>query len=808
MNKYIDTLINIKDLPKDFPVVPSLIENNEKQVAQFGKFLMSDDVNFALVSGFHGCGKSELVNFVVRQLKDDVLILHYTCFETTILDDMMLCLYEIFRSFVIQGVIRQPKIKAESFTQIINSYFNTVSNPIILIIDSFEAIVKENRAGVIDFLKHLSKFPNVKIVVLSTKFQPETFENCNCENISVLAFTQKYFEKYLKDNGVKNIGVLSNELYKISKGYYKNIAMALNVMKLRDLSLVKFLEKYSNSYMSYSEFIVREALSFVDPVSAHLFRLLTVMRIPIHINLLKSLNLYDENQVLYFIQNSILSYEGNCIYLKEQFRSVIENQIPSNVMVKLHSACIDLYNTQLPLKPDERDLLLSRQTMRNEIEYHNMFLPKRPVIAKQQPKPAAEPYPKQPEVQAKAPEPAASKPANEKQIQEETKQDKIKKISFVFDDEGMFDDIAATINSFMSESNRTAEIEKESSSMSLQQILNMAKSEEAKYNYKQVIQLYQTALTKSSDENFFMFLPVIYVRLAKAYLNLSDLYNALEYYTQAQDFYYNTSDFAKVCEMKLEMANIYYSMYKYDNADYILSELEKVDNLPNEMKIRVNLAKAKLSDNPKIEYEYCKKSVPLADLKTNKAVVSELYYRYAVSCNEQDDLRTAAQFYKKCIDLDNNPVKNPYLSPALSNLAELYDELGSTEQAIMYYNESIAIDTAQKNYNGLYVSMSHLAEIYSATNTDKAFEYYNKALEYAKQLNEPFYIVSTNLELADFCSLRRYFELAYRYLIEAKNLAKSSLTKDNSDKIDMRIEELKKRITVADLMRFQKKYGK
>ena len=87
-------------------------------------------------------------------------------------------------------------------------------------------------------------------------------------------------------------------------------------------------------------------------------------------------------------------------------------------------------------------------------------------------------------------------------------------------------------------------------------------------------------------------------------------------------------------------------------------------------------------------------------------------------------------------------------------------------------------------------------------------EYYNKALEYAKQLNEPFYVVSTNLEMADFCSLRRNFELAYKYLIEAYKLAKNTLTKENFTKITSRLEDLKKRVTSTDLMRYQAKYGK
>lgn len=800
--EFLDSLINIKDMPKDYPVVPSLLENNERQIEQLGQFLMGDK-KFALVSGFGGSGKTEIVNFVLQNLKDDVLILHYTCFETTILDDLLLCFYNLFKSFVLKGVIQQPKVKAENFTQMINSYFTSIVNPITIVIDSFDSVVKDNRDSVLSFLKHLASYSSVKIIIISKKFQEEDFQYNEVEKISVLALSQKMFEKYLKENGIKNIGVFSNELYKISKGYYKNVEMAVKIINLRNLSLISFLERYTKSYMSYSEFILREMLSLVDPVSAHLFRLLTVMRVPIHINLLKTLHLYDENKILYFIQNSLLSYEGNCIYLKESFRNIVDNQIPDNILIKLHSACIDLYNTQLPLKPSERDLLLSRQTMRNEIEYHSMFLPKRPVFLQKTKEERKENVEPQLDVQK-------SSPATEKQEQpkENTKAEKFDKISFIIDDESVLDDIAVSINSFMEANEKSAKVEKEGNSMTLQQLINAAKIEEKNYNYKQVVMLYQIALSKTKDSNFFTFLPSIYIKLAQAYVHLSDLYNALDYYTQAHDFYYNASDYEKVYEMKLAIADVYYSMYKYDNAKYILSELEKVKDLPKLLRIKTNLAIARLSDNPEVEYKYYKQSIPLVETGTDKNLLSELYYKYAVACSDIGDLRSAAQYYLKCIDVDSNPVKNPYLSRSLADIAELYDEIGSTKQAIQYYNESIEIDLKLKNYNGLYVSATHLAEIYANTDENKAMEYYNKALEYAKQLNEPFYIVSTKLEIADFCSLRRNFEMAYKYLIEAYKLAQNTLTKDNFEQIVSRLEELKKRITSTDLMRYQAKYGK
>lgn len=803
---FLEKIITIKDIPKECPVDLCLLENNEKQIGQICEFLQSDN-NLLLVNGFKGSGKTLIVDYILSYINSGALILHYTCLETTILDDMLLSFFETFRNYTVLGKIVPPKIKVENFTQKIGSYFNTIDRPILIVLDAFDDIIKSNKPEILNFIKHLMKFPNIKLIAVAKVFNYEDFVDVKYSKVTMLPFSQKIFEKYLREHDIKQIGVLSNELYKLSKGYYNYLTLTLNIMNLRQLSLVNFLELFSKSYMGFPEFIIREALSLVDPISAHLFRLLTVMRIPIHINLLKSLNLYDEGRVYFFVSNSILSVDGECLYLKDSFRQVLENQIPENVMIKLHTACIDLYNTQLPLKPLERDLKLSRQTMRNEIEYHSLFIPKKPVINPQAIQPYALPTAHSPIVEQQSE--IVPEPAIKQDIPVEiSKEEKIKNISFIVEDETILNDIADSIKDFITTTVQDSELEKESSNMTLQQILNTAKQEEQKFNYKRVVMLYQNALTKKNDDNFYTFLPSIYIKLAQAYQKLSDWYDALEYYTQAQDFYYNASNMNKVYEVKLSIANIYYLMYKHDNAKFILSELEKAPDIPNELCIKVKMAIAKLSDDIDLEYKYYKEALPLVEVNTDKLILTELYYKYAAVCDEKDELNEAAKYYKKCIDTDYNPRHNNYLSRALSNLAELYDEAGSTKLSVKYFNESIKIDTVMKNYSGLYNSAIHLAEIFASKDDSKAVEYMNMALEYAKSSKDSFYIVGANLELGDYYFLRRNMEYSYKYFIAAYTAAKNSFAKDNLNKISERIEDVKKRVTEQDFRELQEKYGK
>jgi len=803
MYKFFEKTINLKELPKEIPWNICLLENNEKQTGQICEFLKSDS-KLLIVNGFRGSGKSQIVNFTIsNSLSEDVVGLFYNCLETTILDDMLLSFFNTFRTYTLMGKITTPKIKVENFTQKINAYFHSITAPILIVIDSFDAMVKENKPEVLNFLKHLLNYENIKIIIITNKFSADDFDGINYEKVTTLAFTEKIFEKYLKENGIKQIGVISNELYKLTKGYYNYLNLSVKIINLRQITLVNFLELCSKSYMGFPEFITREALSLVDPVSAHLFRLLTVMRIPIHINLLKTLHLYDEERAAFFIANSLLSVEGECLYLKDCFREVIESRIPDNVRIKLHSACIDLYNTQLPLKPMERDLMLSRQTMRNEIEYHSMFIPKKPVLTRPvniAPAPVVQEIQPSAIEQIPQPEPVVPK--------EETIEEKIDKISFIIEDEGMLDDIADSIKDFIDTSDKTAKLEQSTSAMNLNQIMNAAKDQEQKYNYKQVIMLYQSALTKTDDEDFYTFLPTIYTKLAKAYQNLSDWYEALEYYTQAQDFYVNVSDNAKVYEIKLEIANIYYIMYKHDNAKFILNELEKAKDITNELRVKVYLMQAKLSENLNIEYSYYKKSLPLIEECKDKKLAAELYYRYAAVCDEKDDLRTAAEYYIKCVEVEPNPNTNSFVSTSLANLAELYDEAGNSKAAIKYYAQSMKIDTEIKNYNGLYSSSIHLAEIYSASNDEKSLEYMNKALDYAKILKEPFYIAGASIEIGDFYFLHKDNKKAYEFFIEAYKIARKTFSKDNLDKIISRINDIKRRIGETEFSKLQGQYGK
>lgn len=754
---------------------PVLAENNLNQFCQMSEFFKSDKF-LLLVNGFLGTGKSSVTDYFLKFLKTEVITLKYNCYETTILEDLLLSFFERFKELAAENIIQEPKMRSENFVQKINSYFMSITSPVVIVLDSFEEVLKNNKPEILEFLKHLSQTGRVKVVIISRKFDYEDFENVfDYTKISIGALEKHLFEKYLKSSDIKLIGPVSDELYKHTRGYFLYTALAVKIIKIRGLSLYEFIGGFSKSFLSFNDFILREALALVDPVSGHLFRFLTVIRHPVSINLLKAFNLFDEFKIKVFIETMILSKDENMIYLKDYYKSIAENSIPDNVAVKLHRSCVELYNTQLPLKPMERDLLISRATMRSEIEYHSMFLPKKPVI---KPKHVLE----------------QAEPSNIEEPVEILKKKDISSIRFIFESEeeefSIMNKIADSINEFITFTDeQLKEIEKENN-MSILELVNRARQEENNFNFKRVVMIYQRCLMMKNDSDFQTFQPIVYTKLAGAYAKLSDWFNSLKYYEEAAKIYSSAGDILKLSEIKFEIANIYYMMFKRENAKEVLTEIISLKNLHPDSYVKSYILLADLSDDDVDKaYEFLKSALEHAEDSENESLLAELYYKFAIASDEKGETKQAVMFYKNCVEIDKE--KNPFVSGAYSNLAAIYEEADAKDSAIRFYELSLAIDEENNNLNGIYLSSIKLASLNRRKNPETAFKFYNRAYETACKLNEVFYKVSSTLAFGDFYLYSKNPEQALRKYFLAKSIAEGNLSENNLKKIERRIEDLK-----------------
>ena len=197
------------------------------------------------------------------------------------------------------------------------------------------------------------------------------------------------------------------------------------------------------------------------------------------------------------------------------------------------------------------------------------------------------------------------------------------------------------------------------------------------------------------------------------------------------------------------------------------------------------------SDDIRSAYMCYKTALTFIEPVTDKKVLAELYFKYALCCDDLDETETAVIYYKKCIDIDKN---NPHLSSAMSNLALIFDETDMPELARKYYAESLKIDEDAQNNNGIYISSMKLAELNRSKSPERTVEYYQKAINSAKALNEVFYLTSAYLELGDFYNNHKKIKFALKNYLHALNSAQNHFSQDNIAKIEQRITDIKIRL--------------
>jgi tetratricopeptide (TPR) repeat protein len=742
------------------------------------------------------------------------------------LDDILLFFFSEFKKLSLQKVISEPKSKSENFTQKINSYFSSIEKPFLIVLDSFESILKENRQEILDFIFHLSSFSKVKIILISRSFEDEYFENVDIkyQRITVLALEKHLFEKYLKTEKIKCTSAILDELYRQTRGYFFFTALVIKIMKHRELTLEEFLKEFKTSFLKFDDFLVKQALDLIPASSRNLFWFISMVRHPVSIDLLKAIKLYDKANVGFLVDNLIFTQDNSLVYIQDYFKEHVDVTVAPNISHRIHSFIVELYKTQLPLKPLERNFLISRQTMRKEIEYHQIFLPRRPKAADGQNidvnylsyakgiefdyshlKPKDEPS----KAAAKKEESGVKYVPVDLSAVKNTNLN-LKELPFLDTSE---------VDILGNRGNKNAGIEprkdlsyslgKEPPSFeqdhfdepvkeySLSELLGFAKNAEDAYRYAKAVEFYKKAMLCQSDADYQASLPLVYKGLANCYAKSADNENAISYYDLARKFYEKLNDLIEANSIKLELARIFYETYRFEKSRETLLDSLNYEQNPAEIKTKAYLQLANLEENlsnPERAFEYYKQALTFADESMDIEILSELYFKYALTLDDKDDTKNAIEFYEKCIKLSDDFNRNKFLSSAYSNIATLYFERSDSANAVKNYLKAYEIDKHNNNYDGMYYSASKLASTLQRKYPDEALKYFKIALESAEFTNDNFYIASASLAIGDFYCDKKHDEVALKHFVNALNLVKNEFSKENLNKIQMRINDIKYRL--------------
>lgn len=352
----------------------AILENNEITLSKIYSFCQkSDDVLF--VTGFTGTGKKQIVNHLLHYLDSSVYTLHIDVSESTTLDDILLNLWAQFVSVASNTDITYKTFMSNSFQERIMSCFLSSTKNILIVLYNLEKVSDDNLVDILNFLWSIVSDEKIKLIITAKTFDTACVpKDIQYSKVIMKALNRLIFEKYLQSRGIKSTSRMFDELYKITRGYFLYTEISANILLKKSLSINDYLVAYTNSGMSFDNFLAKAYVSMLPTDCKNVLALLTLTRHPVNNLLLDYIEYYDKQALDVLVEFGIVNFVDETYILNAYFEETILSELTDDELCSIHSLLIKFYNSQLSLKPSERFMLLSRNTMRKEIDYHKSFI--------------------------------------------------------------------------------------------------------------------------------------------------------------------------------------------------------------------------------------------------------------------------------------------------------------------------------------------------------------------------------------------------------------------------------------------------
>lgn len=748
--EFLDSSIDRENvvLSESNKINPFLLKNNHNDVLKAIDFIASKE-KFLYVHGFLGTGKRQFINYVCEFLNKDVIKLEYYCKESTVCDDILLTFNEIIeQSSMAKAVNLNAKITTlgVKFSQQISS----IKKPFVIILHSYDDVLDENKELIAKTLENALKEENVKLII-STRAMIQNILGDREEDrkIFLKAFNKEVFQEFLLFNNIKASDTTMDDFYRYTRGYYYYTALAIKIIQARKTDLNEFLNKFAMSGMTFDAYLGATYVNLVPTAIRNFFWFLRTIRHGLTLNALAVFDIYDEFSIEYLKSNLMIFQAGETIYVQDYFLQKIDISIPEKTEIKLHKYIISIYEKQLKESLQERTIMISRQALRAEIEYHN------------------------------------------------------KRIY----------DLEHGLNEKKQNQNKTDNPHQEVDSTQSTEGVSVASLQEKAKNYvteKKLTEAIET-YTKILDLENLDLQTVVETRmtLAKLYKEVSNYRMASHYYDLVETYYKQHKEFINLNYLYFEMTDLYFKMYKNDRAvETIKKVIYSVDTPQSLMVSACTLLGNIYSEmnNPEDAYSYYKKALDSLDDNVDSDTLAELYFKYALANDDRGELEQAYEYYNKCIVCGHS---NPYKASAYSNLGSCYYENESYDDALSCFLKAYEIEETNNNYEGIYYNASYIAKIYVKKGSDKALEYLMEAQKSAEFINEEFYIMQSAIALGDYYySQPEKYKASLKQYFIAQRLAATSSEKVDISKIKSRINDMKLRMSPEDFEQVEQRYDK
>ncbi len=732
-------------LPNSDKINPFLLKNNYADIFKAIDFIASNE-KFLYIHGFMGTGKRQFINYITEFLNKDVIKLEYYCKNATVCDDILLAFSDIIDNLSISKAINL-NAKITTLNVKFQQQISSIKKPFLIILHSLDDILDENKALVSECFSKLLKEENVKIIVSTRAMNTEVLAGASEDRkIFLKAFTKEVFKDFLASNQIIAADGTLEDFYKYTRGYYYYTALTVKIIQAMKVDLSEFLQKFAQSGMSFDSYLGATYINLIPTTIRNFFWFLRTIRHGLSFNALAVFELYDEFSIEYLKTNLMIFQVDETIYVQDYFLQDIDISIPEKTEIKLHKYIIGIYEGQLKEALKNRALLISRQAMRAEIEYHTNCI------------------------------------HNIQEGIKETAQPVIKE-----------------------EKPPEVEVPKTEAEISISKQIESANNLAQDKKYTDAIEAYLRILDAEGLD--LPSLVEVRAKLAKLYKEIGNYSSSSHYYELVETYYTQHNELINLTYLHYEMTDLYYKMYKHERAIETVKKVIYSVDTPQSLMVSACILLGNIySDinNPEGAYSYYKKALESLDENVENETLAELYFKFALANDDKDELDTAFEYYNKCI-----AITSPYQALAYSNLASCYYDNESYDDAKNCFVKAYEIEKSNNNYDGIYYTAFHLAKICLKENSEKALAYLLEAKSSAEFINEEFYMLETSIALGDYYyNYPDKYKLGLREYFKAKNLAQRLGKTVDITKIEQRIKDMKLRMAATDFEEIENKYGR
>lgn len=791
--------------------LPAIVQKDKLQ--ELLEFYSDRNKSLCLLEGAVGSFKTDLFNVSKQFLNSNVLIFSFKCFEGSTLDDFFLSFFEDLKKYTQEKKITLAKIETNSLSERIIKYLTHITLPSVIMIDSLENILSkknlDEKEEIIRFLEHINSMNKFKVILISSYFEEERHWD-NSASIKMMPYTKEHMKEFFPSLSDENL----DKFYEITRGNQNYVYITSNILTTLKTTLEALILEFSLKKVSYEDFILQKLVTFVPEKVKNSLFYLSLVNEPINGQFLIQEGFFSADQLAYVIEKGLASNEYGGVFLKNCLRKYLHSFIPHYEKIKIHTFWRDFYTSQLPLKPKDRVILISRNTMRGQIEYHSVF-----VTEQRKDKDTADMSLmsylnsnltawniKNTNIddvnsdKKQRPQPPKSLTDKEKGLEKyELTKEELSLLSVPVDMRKK-EEQEAKQNLYRTFEQKEDAVKQEKKQKSIEYLYKNAEALEAEHDYETAFVLYYQALELNTDKDYAQYEPLILEKLAYCAKKMNKTVEAIEFYNRLTELYSSREEIDKVNEVRIKIAGIYKETYKINHARVIFENfINKKSPASDSILIRSYIELAGIEEdsaNSEKAVEYYKKAFALLNTNQDTAVnpddtyLAQAYFKYALILDDFNQTQAALDFYQRSIRTAKEG--NIYLSAAYTNIGEIIKETGNNKKASDYFKMALKTDIAQSNYEGVYYICLKLARLYETTESQTALDWLLKSLSAAKRTKETLYITNAYLELGDYYFEAKELEKALKAFLNAqKNLNKQEHAPENDESIMLRIRDLK-----------------